>query len=250
MIRDNRCRTTKSASSSAETGTLISRILKRDAHLSLEQADQLVPCLHLTKDEGRFFLLLVQYERAGTSSLQKRYREDLDEILEKRKLLRNRVDIKEALPEEVRIKYYSSWHFAAVHMAITIERLSTFASLADHFQIPSDQLQEVLDFLEKSQLIEKLNSSYIVGKKRIFLGSDSDLISKHHTNWRIRAIDAFDHKDEKNIHLSTVLTMSKKDLESVREELLGSITRARETVKQSQGEEEICCLNLDLFRVK
>src|SRR5213595_3742322 len=50
----------------------ITLVLKGQANLSLEQADLLCAHFGLTSEEADFFLLLVQFERAGSASLRQR----------------------------------------------------------------------------------------------------------------------------------------------------------------------------------
>src|SRR5687768_11246698 len=60
--------------------TYISQVLNKDAHFSLEQADELNSFLGHTKDESHYFLLLVQVARAGTHSLRSKFQEQIDLI--------------------------------------------------------------------------------------------------------------------------------------------------------------------------
>jgi len=227
----------------------LSQVLNHHAHLNLEQAAELCEQLLLRAEEGQYFLLLVQKARSGTRKLDKHFQNEIDKILNERRLLRNRVDIKENLQQADQIKYYSSWQYAGIHMAVTLDRINSKNDLIEHFKIPAHRISEILDFLESCQLINNTNGKYTTGKKRIFLGSNSPLISKHHTNWRIKAIESLELVDDTSLHLSTVLTMSKSDLEKVREEILKGIENARELVKQTTKEEEIVCLNVDLFHL-
>src|ERR1700733_19454 len=70
--------------------TYVSQVLNKGAHFSLEQADELSRFLGHTKDEGNYFLLLVQVERAGTTSLKNKFKDQIEVIREKRLVLKDR----------------------------------------------------------------------------------------------------------------------------------------------------------------
>jgi uncharacterized protein (TIGR02147 family) len=227
----------------------VSQVLNGDAHFSLEQGEDLIELLNLGQEEGNFLQLLIQRERAGSYKLEQRIDSQIKAILKEREKLSTRVEIKDRLPQEVQVKYYSSWHYAAIHMAVTIEHLKTKEAIIEHFQLPPARVSEVLEFLEKVGLLKRENNLYSTGVSRIFLGSDSDLINNHHTNWRVKAIQSLDEHNEFNVNLSTIFTLSKKDLELLREQVLASIEDIRKTVRETKSEDEMVCFNVDLIKV-
>jgi len=67
----------------------ISQILNKSANFSLEQAESLNQFLGHPKNECHYFLLLVQFARAGSFDLQQRLKEQIDDHFKKRLLLKN-----------------------------------------------------------------------------------------------------------------------------------------------------------------
>lgn len=227
----------------------VSQVLNHEAHFSVEQSVNLLELLGLGESEEKFFLLLVQWARAGSVKLKNRIANEVQQIQQQRTLLRNRVDIKQRLTVEHQAQYYSSWHYAAVHMGTTIKALRTKSALAERFQISERRVSEVLDFLIKIGLVVVEDGQYVPGESRIFLGSDSHLISKHHSNWRLKAMQSLEEVRDDSLHLSTVITLSGSELKMVREEILAAIEKARSIVRQTTNEEDIACLSVDLFRL-
>jgi uncharacterized protein (TIGR02147 family) len=227
----------------------ISQILNKDAHFSLEQAEEVNKFLGHSKDEGLFFLLLIQHSRAGTTGLRARFKEQMNTMLEKRLVLKDRVDIKKTLSDLDQIKYYSSWHYAATHMAVSILKLQTRESLAEHFNLPIERINEILEFLLSINLVVREGSKFKVGVGRIFLGNDSNMISKHHTNWRIRAIESLDHNLKSDLHFSTVVTLSSDDVKKIKEQLVKYIEDIRGIVRESAKDEELYSFCLDFFEL-
>lgn len=56
----------------------VSQVLNGDAQFSLEQGELINRFLGHTKDQSSFLLLLIQYERAGTSTLKIHFDEQLN----------------------------------------------------------------------------------------------------------------------------------------------------------------------------
>lgn len=226
----------------------ISQVLNGSAHLSVEQAEDANVFFDHSNEEAEFFLLLVQLERAGTSRLKTRTKHQIDTVLEKRLHLRNRVDILKTLPLESQLRYYSSWHYAAVHVAVSIPALTTRRALMRALNISAPKLHEVIEFLSQSGLVIEEHGVFRQGVSRIFLGSDSPMISKHHANWRMKAIEALDRARPEDLHLSTVVSLSKADFDKIREQLVRSTNELRAVIRESK-EEQIACLSIDFFEL-
>ncbi len=224
----------------------VSQVLNGSPQFSLEQAEDTNGFFEHSNEEAEFFLLLVQHERAGTTRLRKRVKQQIDRVLEGRLILRKRVDIQATLPLETQLRYYSSWHYAAVHVAISVPGLTTKSALTKELNIPPAKLNEVIEFLIQAGLITDEHGIFRQGVSRIFLGSDSPMISKHHANWRMKAIDACDRARADDLHLSTVVSLSQADFETLREQLVRSINDMRAVIKESK-EERVACLAVDFF---
>jgi uncharacterized protein (TIGR02147 family) len=229
--------------------TYVSQVLNKDANFSLEQADELNSFLGHTKDESHYFLLLVQLERAGTTSLKNKFKEQIATIHEKRLVLKDRVDIKRVLSPLDQTQYYSAWYYAAIHILVTIPEFQTKENMAKHLHLSLEKVSMILEFLVSIGLVAFENGRYKNGVNRIFLGSDSLMISKHHANWRMKAIESLDRDSANDIHFSTVVSFAHEDRNRIREFLVKSIEGAREIVRSSKHEQELSCLNVDFFKI-
>jgi uncharacterized protein (TIGR02147 family) len=224
----------------------ISQVLNQNAQLGLEQAEELNAFLGHSGEESEFFLLLVQFERAGSVKLSSRLKTQIDKRRGERLLLRNRVDIKQSLSPASQIQYYSSWEYSAVHVALTVPELSSVESISKELGIPRQRVAEVLEFLDQVGLAKRKNGKFNVGEGRIFLKSDSPMVWKHHTNWRLRAIHSYQEARADRLHLSTVFSASHADIERMKKALLDCIEDVRGRIKDSK-EETVHCLNVDFF---
>lgn len=228
----------------------ISQVLKGQSHFSLEQADNVNNFLDHSRDEAQFFLLLLQLERAGTQSLRDFLQTQLDQLLEKQLVLKNRVNIKRVLSGEDQATYYSAWYYAAVHILITIPGFQTKNEISGYLGLSTRRVSEILDYLVSINLAVKLGNRYRVGDARIYLGSDSSMVAKHHANWRIQAIQSLDRGSTKSdLHYSSVISLSRSDCENIKLQLVKSIEEIKARVKDSK-EEELMCFSLDFFKIR
>ncbi len=230
--------------------TYISQILNGNAHMSLEQAEATNSFLNHSKDESHFFMLLVQHEKAGTKPLKEYFYGQIQSCLNDRMVLTKRVGKAKTLSKVDQAEYYSSWTYAAIHVATTIPELNNPIKIADFFNLNINIVNKVLNFLENKELISKDKSGlYESGDVSIRLGNNSYNITKHHTNWRLFAIEALKNETINDLHYSGVVSLSRNDAYRIKDNLLKFIKNNIQIIKGSK-EEELFCLSLDFFNMK
>lgn len=230
--------------------TYISQVLHGKAQLSLEQADLLNQFFGHSKEQAKYFLLLVQKDRAGTISLRLHFEEQLENILQKRMVLTERLGKTADLSKEDQSQYYSSWHFAAVHIALTIPSLQSTSALSEYFRLPIKKVNSVLEFLAKTGLARPLGGGrFQAGTSQIRLGNDSPNILRHHSNWRQLAMESLDREEIGDLHYSSVVSLSKKDALKIKDGILDWLKRDLEVIKGSK-EEELYSYCIDFFHLQ
>lgn len=228
--------------------TYVSQVLNGRPHFSLEQGEILAEFFEMPKDEKQFFLLLISRERAGTKRLENYFSEQIDFAIEQRLILTKRLGAEHTLSREDQSIYYSSWHYAAIHMALTIPELHSASTIAARLKIPVARVLEVLEFLCASGLALRGGTNYLPGKSSVRLGKESHNILKHHTNWRLRAIDSLDHETISDLHYSGAVTLSREDVIRLKDTMLDFMSKTVSEIRSSK-EEEIYCFNLDFFNL-
>ncbi len=227
----------------------ISQVLNQSVNFSLEQAIKVNQFWSHNKEESRFFLLLVQHERAGTQDLRLFLEEEMNTILQRRKNLKDRLDIKDSLNENDQHIYYSVWYYAAIHILLSIPDFQTPARICEYLGLPLKQIQEALEFLVETGLAIQKGNRYEIGLTRIHLDKSSIQIRRHHTNWRSQAISSIDRNEPRDLHYSNVLSIARNDIPKVKEIFIKAIEEAREIIKVSP-EEEVQVLTLDFFSLR
>jgi uncharacterized protein (TIGR02147 family) len=226
----------------------VSSVFADGANLSLEQAERACPYLQLDPDESHYFLLLVQKARAGTVSLASYFERLVGEMRERKLNVQGRLGARERLSQAQQARYYSSWIYSALHVALSVPRLArSVETLAAYFDLTLPAVNEALEFLLETGLARRSpNGGFEIGNKHIHLGKNSENIQRHHGNWRLQSLRAFERRSERALHYSSVVTLSREDAERVREILLKSIKSTADVILSSP-EEEVFVLDLDFF---
>ena len=228
----------------------ISRVLLGKAQLSLEQAHALQKLLGHARSEAAYFMLLVEWERAGNSELKAFFAEQLESARQARSDLRQRLLKPDELPPDLQRTYYSSYHYAAVHTCISIPALQTLQALQDFLRLPRERLLEVLGFLTETGILLSEGSRWKVGTARLHLGRDSTLIRQHHANWRIEAIKSLDRGDgaqsRDELHYSGVVSLSHADAIRLKELWVHTLEQFSREVAPSV-EETVRAIVIDFF---
>jgi predicted transcriptional regulator len=144
--------------------------------------------------------------------------------------------------------YYSSWHYAAIHMALMIPELQNVSSLTRYFNLPTSRVMSVLQFLSEHHLIEQKSTHYKIKKSVLHLEKDSPILTQHHTHWRLRAIEAIQTPKLDNLHYSGIMSLSRDDYEWVRERLARLLEEVVVRLGPSK-DEKLATLCFDLFQV-
>lgn len=227
----------------------ISQVLKGKAHFSLEQSERINQFLNHSKLESHFFILLVQYERAGTNTLKKYFLEQIELAIEKQFELKNRLQFKKTLSKEDQTIYYSAWYYSAVHVLVSVPSITTKEDFSKYLGLSVEKITEVLDFLTSVGLILCKDNRYSIGTSSIHLDRQSPMISKHHTNWRMKAIQSLEHVKTNDLHYSSVITASEQDSVKIRAIMVKAIEDIRTLVSKSKDERGFS-YNMDFFEIK
>lgn len=197
--------------------SFLSAVLRGSAELSLEQAIRISRHLEHSLEERKLFLLLVEKSRAGSEELRAHFSAEITEVLQQRQDIRERVRASEALNESDHVFYYSSWHASALHMCLRVPKLQTLDGLSRYLGVPVPVLERTLEFFLRSGLARQEGGRFQGGPARIHLSTDSPMLAKHHTNWRMQAIQSLDRQRPDDLHYSSVMSISKEAFEKIRE---------------------------------
>jgi len=224
----------------------VSHVLAGDRHFSLEQAEALGRHLALRAEEVEFLLLLVEHNRAGTVGLRKLMENQIRDRRQNYQELHSRVEMHGKISEQDKTIYYSSWHFQAVRVALSLPQCRTAAAISKELSLPLGRVIEVLTFLIERGIAQEKNGQYFPGTTHVHLSSDSPHISRLHSNWRLHALRSLENGPGSDFHYSGVVSLSCEDFEKVQEILRKAVLDSLEMVKSSK-EERMAIMNLDFY---
>lgn len=229
--------------------TFVSQVLKDVKSFSVEQALVVTRYLNLNDLEADYFLLLVQHDRAGTKELKSFFSDKLKALREKANQVVNRVDRETKLSPEAQATFYSDWTYSACRLATLLPKTNTAESLAAFLGLSQAKLKSVTDFLIGIGLLKLEGGRFSIGPLSTHLDHESPWIKAHHTNWRQKALERLSDPSEKELHYSGVSTVSREDMDKIKEILLQSLQRVDKVIGPSPSE-TLVCLNIDWFEVK
>lgn len=226
--------------------TLISQIFRGQKNLTVEQACDLCEFLGLNELETEFFLALVELERAGSENLRKAYRRRVGSLKRQALQLANRMPKSIELTEENKAVFYSNWYYSGIRMLTSISKFQNADSIAEHLGLQKVVVNQVLDFLVGCGLCVEEEGHVRIGPQRTYLSAHSPLITRHHVNWRLKAIEHLQNITDHELAFTSPLSISFKDGHIVRAAIVELIEKVGEIVEKTEPE-KAACLTIDWF---
>lgn len=226
----------------------ITHVLAGDYQFSPEQAEACARWLGLKDSDTEFFLLLVMRQRAGTRGLEATLSKQISQRRAAETVLKKRLNIQDQMTSEDMMVYYNNWHFAAIHMACLIPELQTLEALEKHFRLALPQIIAALEFLTEHRLIEQSRGRFRVLKPVLHLGKESNMLMQHHSQWRLKSIEALSGKKSGDLFYSGIMSLSQEDFDWLRERLSQLLEEAITRIQASKNE-TLAVLNFDWFEL-
>ncbi len=226
----------------------VSQVLGGRLNFSLEQALLVAEFFGFSEKERKYFLLLVEHERAGTAKLKEYFNEQLASLRQEGLDLQGRIGTDTVLSFEDQAEYYSRPLYSLIHMWITIPGHRTVPALVKALREPESVVRPGVDFLLRTGILVQKGGELTPGKTVMHLGRNSPLIINLHANWRNEAIRSLRSGANTNLHYSTLSSLSHEDFERLQAQMVELINSYVEKVKASP-EETVACFTMDFFKV-
>lgn len=225
-----------------------SLVLREKSHLTLEHALGLAQFWRMTESERNYFLDLVNLGRAANQPLRDYYKQKLLKLRTEQENFAQRFLETQPLSNEFTAIFYSQWYYLAVMMALTIPSLRNPSALADRLKLDESTIIKVLQQLIDLGLAVKNGNQFFPTRTKLHLPKESHFNSLNHAHWRTKAVENSFLNRDGDIHYSSVCTLSRDDIEKIKQIILQSIDASREIIEPSK-EEDLYCLNIDWFRL-
>ena len=229
--------------------TYLSQVLSGKAQLTPDHLIDFCEANQFAQKQADFLLLLLLKDRASSRMTAQALLKRIKILKENELRLTKKISSEAVLAEleaEKRTLYYSTWIYSAVHILTSIKDLQTVDALALHLSTTPSRVRIILKDLEAMKLIERQKDRFIHRGGDIYLKEGSPQLLNHHLNWRLRATErSFEQED---IHYTVTFSVSEKDIDTLRAQIVGLIEKQRSQTKSS-GSEVACAFTCDFFRI-
>jgi len=229
--------------------TLVSQVLTGSKDFSEEQMLSVCEFLGIARLETKYLLALLQFERAGSKKLKDHFQEVIEQIKKQALQVSERVHRDRKLTDSERAIFYSSWIYSAVHLLTTLDSRIQFEDICDRLNLTQSKAREILDFLVQIQMVIEKDGVFSPGAVATHLEKNSPFLIKHHTNWRLKAIQSAENLTDEELMYTANFSISEKDFKILREDLMQTIQKFLQIVSPSPAE-DIAQFNLDLFWIR
>ena len=228
--------------------TFVSQVLKGRTEFSLEQAEAINLFLEHTDDEGEYFILLILKDRSENDKLKKRFEKKIQVMRDERLNIKNRLDTTDSISDKDREKFYSSAIYGVIHVLVAIPQFQSIEALSEATKLSRSRIREILDFMTRIGVLKEEGAKFFSGSNHVHLGNDSELILKHHSNWRYHTISNLQFLDRDDVHYSAGLSLSIEDAFRVKESILTNLKHNVDIISKSK-EEVAYVMCLDFYKL-
>jgi len=228
--------------------TYLIRALRGNAQFTEDQAYRTARFLGLKSEELEYLMDLVRWDRAGDPELKKHYGVQIESQRAARTKVKNRL---RKVPEQetslqAQVAYFSTLYPSLIHIATSCSHLQTVTALKDKFALDQKQLQTVLDFLVRHQLVSVNNGRYSFAGTSIHLPPESALNLSFQRARKDAAIRSIEKKDPRAMHVSSAFATSEKHFKTLKSRLLQLIEDFHSELEETPSE-EVFVFTVDLF---
>ena len=227
----------------------ITRIVSEAALISPDQAIALSKFWGFSELQTEYFFWLVMVARASIPSMRSFAQENVAKLRIQLSELGSDLQT-EILNDAEHIEYYSSWTYAAVHMFLTLNTPPSVEEIAKRLGIADNTVRAIINYLQQKSLIEfSKNSSQIRTKKEsVHLSNKSTLASRQHQNFRLLGTNRVGQPGLQDVRYSGFHTLSKGDLNKLRDHIRQFLVEIDRTVRPSSPE-IVFAITLDAFEL-
>lgn len=228
--------------------TFVSQVLKGRAEFSLEQAEAVTEFLELTDDEAEYFLLMTLKDRAGTRPLKLRFERKIKIMRDERLNIQKRIGAQESISDRDREKFYSTHYYGAIHVLTGIPDFRSVERLSEALRLSKPRVQEMVDFCLRIGVLKQEKGELRPGSQHIHIGNQTELVLKHHTNWRQHTLYGLQFLDPDDLHYSACISLTNADAFKVKESMLHNLKENVDVISKS-AEEVAYVLSFDFYKL-
>lgn len=233
--------------------TMVSHILSGREFFDLKKAPIINNFLCHSKMESRYFVYLIEIDRASTQELKSHFMQIIDEIKKDYEFLNENVHITD-IEDNVKNIFTKSWHPIPIHILTQLPQYRTVEQISNALSLDTSIVKKTLDLFVKNKMLKYSNGNYIPkendGKFNLILPSQSEV----HRIWREHSMRV--DKQEKIVHQKNkikqtiLLTTSKENEPKIAQIFIDAIKKVTTLLHEdSQNNKiDVCkAISIDYF---
>lgn len=245
-VEETRGNLTKLAAIAQCQGSYLLRIINEEAHLTPDQAFRVCDYWNLDSAEKKYFMTLLNYERAADPKFKTELKNELTELIAQTNNLKKVVKRESADEIQFLLEYHSDFKIALTHFLTGCEKLQSHSALMKRLSLDSQTVSVVTDFLKRNALVSTKGQhiEFLSGAGHIPTGSP--VLPIFLNNWRQLAIQNSLKQKSNAIHYTNLQTIGVGDMQKLLEIAKQFINKAK-TLCDESAEEDVVVVNLDVF---
>jgi len=229
--------------------SLLTRILKGENNLTLDQAWKCAEYYQLSTLETEYFLTLVDLEKVVEPHLKNFFQKKLLQIKNQYESPRNNSNTKTENTKDIeKSTFYSYWFYSAIRLLTSIPNYQNATSIAKYLNLKNELVEQVLEFLVDTGLCKKEGTKYLMNKNQTWLTPDSPHLFRHYLNWRMKALNDLHQKTLYSARGTLVMALSEDALLEAQKKTRIFIEEIRQLALHSPSE-KLAYFNVDLLDI-
>ena len=214
----------------------LSRVLKDEVNLSLEQGFLANSYFHHSPQETEYFMQMLHYARAGTNKLRDYYHQQLTQANSERKRLQKQLESSHQITDQFRSEYYSSAYYSLCHILVSVLKQTQVDQIAKLLHLEIEETKIILHDLQRFGVIKQRGNAFEVTQAKIHARKEEVFSVFHNRNIRNWMLGQMQKKSIHNFHFTNVIGVSHKDYNRILD-LLSETTRKMENIIAPSPEE-------------
>jgi hypothetical protein len=125
----------------------------------------------------------------------------------------------------------------------------SFERIADRLGLDHKRTKDILDFLIDVGMVVKIKDHYQATTLATHLNRGSPFLAKHHTNWRLKAVEASDDLAADEMMYTAICSIGVSDFQKFKDELTLLLEKFVSLVQDAESE-EIAQFSIDFMRIR
>jgi uncharacterized protein (TIGR02147 family) len=225
----------------------LSRVCSSKIQLTQDHAFRLCRHWGFDSDERQYFMDLVDMERAADPGLRDAINSRIRAAQAKHANLQARTSRTTADQVQTSSIYHSQWTYAAIHFLTSTLAYTTVHEISQRLWLPEAVVSDVLSALMEWGFVRKQGQKYLFATGASHIPKNSPALPMFHSNWRTKAVQDSQNPTNDGLHFTNIQTVSRSDLERLKQIAAQFVQTTAEIAGPSQPE-ELVVITCDVFK--